>query len=121
MKARTSAAIGWTLAVAGWGLAAWAGLKEPPSAPPQEGFVHLLKRELIPDETTALAVALAIFQGYFDEREIAKGRPYKAVRRGDEWSVFWDQGEPYFIRGGGTPELTLKAKDGRVLGIALSK
>lgn len=75
--------------------------------------------DVIPDAARALKVGTAILEARYSEELFRKGLPYTAVLHNGEWLVVADR--PPTQRGGGTPELLLSKKDGRVTRISLSR
>jgi NTF2 fold immunity protein len=75
--------------------------------------------DVIPDATTALKVGTAILEARYGEELFRKRLPYKAVLYNGEWLVIADR--PATEKGGGTPELKLSMKDGRVTRISWSR
>jgi len=66
---------------------------------------------IVPDEVTAVRVAVAILEPIFGSEEVKKFEPYHAQLRNGIWTVYGT-----LKRGsmGGTPQLTIQKKDGRV-------
>lgn len=102
------------------------------SSSPSEGE----ERDLIPDETTALRVGLAILQAYYGREFVARFEPYRAVLFFGTWSVMGDSpaekearreqerlGPSHFVLvyGGGAPHVELRPRDGRVMRISLAR
>ena len=94
------------------------------------------RRDLIPDEVTALQVGIAILTAYFGKELVARLKPHQAVLLHGKWAVMGDSpmhrearreqerlGPDHFIavRGGGAPEITLSPTDARVGHIALAR
>lgn len=77
-------------------------------------------QDIVPDEATAVKLAVIIFDTYFGKELTAKGQPYKATLRWGEWWVGTATISPD-VRGGGMPELVLSPKDGRVVRIGAAK
>src|SRR5258707_10465198 len=67
---------------------------------------------IVPDEVTAVKIAEAVFQPIFGAEEVAKYLPYHAQLKDDVWTVYGT-----LKRGslGGTPQMTIQKKDGRVI------
>ena len=77
---------------------------------------------LVPDEATAIAIARAVLIPIYGAKQIRSEEPLTARRNGDIWVVTGTlcpnykapEGLPQFCVGG-TAELKLSVKDGRVL------
>jgi hypothetical protein len=84
-----------------------AALAEDQGYNPNNGFV--------PDAKTAVAIARAILVPIYGRQTIASEEPLVAARRGDLWIVRGSLhcGAPACV--GGTAEVKLSAKDGRIL------
>jgi hypothetical protein len=69
---------------------------------------------VIPNEETAIAVAESIFRPVFGEEQLKKFQPYHAELKDGVWTIYGT-----LKRGsrGGTPQLRINKKDGRVLEI----
>ena len=74
----------------------------------------LPKNGVIPDEQTAVGVALVIFRPVYGDEEISKFQPYHAQLERDTWTVYGTL--PRGSRGG-TPQLRVRKRDGKVLDI----
>ena len=66
---------------------------------------------VVPDEATAVRIAEAVFLPIFGDEEVAKFRPYHAQLKDGIWTVYGT-----LQRGalGGTPQLTIQKRDGKV-------
>ena len=71
---------------------------------PPNGFV--------PDEATAIKIAVAIWTPIFGKAKIAKEKPYHATLKGDVWTVEGSLPEGYF---GGVAHVEISKEDGRIL------
>jgi hypothetical protein len=67
---------------------------------------------IVPDEETAVNIAKAVFAPIFTSEEIAKYNPYHAQFKDGVWIVY---GTLKPGSRGGTPQLRMQKKDGRVL------
>lgn len=67
---------------------------------------------IIPDEITAVRVAEAVFPPIFGSEEVKKYLPYHANLKNGIWTVYGTlkQGSR-----GGTPQMTIQKKDGKVI------
>jgi hypothetical protein len=83
------------------------------STGPAEGYV--------PDEKTAVAIAEAVLIPVYGEKKILSERPFKAVLDGEIWTVggtlHCDDGKGGTTTHcvGGTAEVRISKKDGRIL------
>ena len=75
---------------------------------------QLPARGVIPDEGTAVKVAEAVFLPIFGQEEVTKFQPYHAQLKDDIWTVY---GTLKPSSRGGTPQLRIQKKDGKVLEI----
>lgn len=75
---------------------------------------HLPPQGIIPDEITAVKVAEVVFPGIFGQEEVAKYLPYHAQLRDGVWEVY---GTLKPGSRGGTPQMTIQKKDGRVIDV----
>ncbi len=71
------------------------------------------------DQETAIEIAYVYWEPVYGKDLVEKGKPYRAVLEGDEWSVF-SSANPN-MRGGGTPEAIISKKDGRILKAYISR
>ena len=69
---------------------------------------------IIPDEVTAVKVAEAIFLPVFGQEEVTEFLPYHAQLKDGIWTVY---GTLKPNSRGGTPQLKIQKKDGKVLDI----
>lgn len=67
---------------------------------------------IVPDEVTAVKIAEAVFPPIFGAEEVTKYVPYHAQLKEGVWTVYGT-----LNRGsrGGTPQMTIQKKDGRVI------
>jgi hypothetical protein len=67
---------------------------------------------VIPDEATAVKVAEVVFPPIFGSEEVAKYLPYHAQFKDGVWTIYGT-----LKRGsrGGTPQMTIQKKDGKVI------
>lgn len=75
---------------------------------------HLPPEGIIPDEVTAVKVAEVVFPHIFGEEEVAKYLPYHAQLKDGVWEVY---GTLKPGSRGGTPQMTIQKKDGKVIDI----
>ena len=66
---------------------------------------------IIPDEVTAVKVAEAVFLPIFGQGEVTKFLPYHAQFKDGVWTVY---GTLKPNSRGGTPQLTILKKDGKI-------
>ncbi|HEY7895907.1 MAG TPA: NTF2 fold immunity protein [Gemmatimonadaceae bacterium] len=85
------------------------GANPHPYVPPN-GFV--------PDSLTAVRVAVAIWTPIYGEKQIASEGPYRAVLRGDVWTVTGHLPLGYV---GGGAEAELSRRDARILRVGHGK
>lgn len=78
--------------------------------------IKLPANGVIPDETTAVAVATAIFQPVYGKDYVDKFLPYHAQLEHDHVWVIYGTLRPAGADGG-TPQLRINKQDGRVLEI----
>jgi len=81
---------------------------------PQIELSGLPSNGVIPDESTAIAVALAIFNPIWKKEYVEKWAPYHAQLRNNVWTVW---GTLKSGSRGGTPQLRINKNDGKVLEI----
>lgn len=67
---------------------------------------------IIPDEATAVRVAEAVFPPIFGHEEVNKYLPYHAHLNNGVWEVYGTLKEG---SRGGTPQMTIQKKDGKVI------
>jgi hypothetical protein len=81
---------------------------------------HGVKREagFVPDEKTAIAIAVAIWSPIYGEKKIQKEKPFKAVLRGEVWTV-----EGTLPKGsiGGVAIAEISKDDARILRVSHGK
>lgn len=71
---------------------------------PKDGYV--------PDEQTAIAIAVAVWIPIYGREEIEKEKPYKATLKNGVWTVTGSLPEGY---DGGTAIAEISKEDGRIL------
>jgi len=76
-------------------------------------FAYQLATDVVPDEETAIAIAIAVWLPIFGDR-VLKQEPYWANYHivGGYWEVF-AAGPPGYIGGG--PEIRIRKSDGKIL------
>ncbi|MBZ5538162.1 MAG: YbbC/YhhH family protein [Acidobacteriia bacterium] len=67
---------------------------------------------IVPDEVTAVKIAEAVFPPIFGTDEVAKCLPYHAQLKDGFWTVY---GTLKPGARGGTPQMTIQKKDGKVI------
>jgi hypothetical protein len=67
---------------------------------------------VVPDAGTAVKIAEAVLPPIFGEEEVNKYRPYHAQLRDGIWTVY---GTLAPSSRGGTPQMTIQKKDGKVI------
>jgi hypothetical protein len=67
---------------------------------------------IIPDEVTAVKVAEAMFPPIFGQEEVTKYLPYHAQLKDGVWTVY---GTLKPGSRGGTPQMSIQKKDGKVI------
>jgi hypothetical protein len=77
---------------------------------PPNGFV--------PDEATAIKIAVAIWTPIFGKAKIAKEKPYHAMLKDDIWIVEGSLPEGYF---GGVARAEISKEDGRIVSVSHGK
>jgi hypothetical protein len=82
----------------------------PHSYTPKDGFV--------PNEFTAISIAVAVWTPIYGEDAISKQQPYKAVLAGDTWIV---EGSLPRNMVGGVALAEIAKKDGRILRVTHGK
>ncbi len=82
----------------------------PHSYTPNEGFV--------PNETTAISIAVAVWTPIYGKDVISKQKPYKASLTGDTWIV---EGSLPKNMLGGVVRAEIAKKDGRILRVTHGK
>jgi hypothetical protein len=67
---------------------------------------------IVPDKLTAVKIAEAVFEPIFGAEEVSEYLPYHAQLKNGVWTVYGT-----LKRGsrGGTPQLTIQKKDGKVI------
>ena len=74
--------------------------------------------DYVPDAPTAIAIARAVSIPIYGTKLVDYEEPFTATRRGDVWTVLGSLNcPPKHICVGGTVEVTLSAKDGRILSV----
>ena len=74
----------------------------------------LPKNGVIPDEATAVGVALVIFKPIYPQEEVDLFLPYHAQLKDGAWTVY---GTLKSGSKGGTPQLQIRKEDGKVLDV----
>jgi len=88
--------------------------EDRPSYKPPEGYV--------PDEKTAIAIAVAVWAPIYGEDKISKQRPYVAELRNGVWHVRGTLQQPLVGRKfSGVAEADISKEDGRVLRVIHGK
>jgi hypothetical protein len=77
---------------------------------PEAGFV--------PDEKTAIAIALAVWSPIYGEKEIKSEKPYKAVLTNGIWQV---EGSLPKGKMGGVAEIEISKEDAKILRVSHGK
>jgi hypothetical protein len=77
-----------------------------PGAQPSAGFV--------PDDKTAIAIAVAVWSPIFGSKTIAREKPYHAELKEGVWHVF---GSIPSNEQGGTAEVLIAQRDGKILSV----
>lgn len=72
----------------------------------------LPSRGIVPDEVTAVKIAEAIFPPIFGQEEVNRYLPYHAQLKDGIWTVY---GTLKPGSRGGTPQMSIQKKDGRVI------
>jgi hypothetical protein len=67
---------------------------------------------IVPDETTAVKIAEAVLPPIFGKEEVARYEPYHAQLKDGVWTVY---GTLKPGSRGGTPQMTVQKKDGKVI------
>ena len=88
-------------------------LKETASTP---GF--LPKDGMVPNAQTAIAIAIAVWNPVYGEKEIASEKPYQAELKNDRWTI---TGSVPRGRVGGVATAVIAKRDGRVIKIYHTK
>ncbi len=70
------------------------------------------KGGFVPDEETAVAIAEAILVPIMGRRAMQEERPYRAILKGNEWTVFGYLGPEY---AGGVAIVKMDKKSGTIL------
>ncbi|WP_158380846.1 NTF2 fold immunity protein [Chitinilyticum litopenaei] len=81
-----------------------------PSYRPPQGYV--------PDATTAIAIAVAVWKPIYGEKEIGSQKPYRASLKNGKWFV---TGSLPKEQAGGTAIAEISKADGRILRISHGK
>ena len=87
------------------------------------GAVHALAQYkppngFVPDEATAIKVAVAIWTPIFGKAKIAKEKPYHATLKGDVWIVEGSFPEGYH---GGVARAEISKEDGKIVSVSHGK
>ncbi len=78
---------------------------------PKDGYV--------PDEQTAIAIAVAVWKPIYGKQKIEKEKPYKAQLKNDVWTVTGSL--PKGFDKGGVAEADIAKDDGRILRVIHGK
>ena len=78
------------------------------------------KQLIVPDKETALLIATAVCKARFGDRFCRKYEPYTDRLEKSVWIIVGTSPDD-MARGGGTPEISISAKNGAVLEIQLSR
>ena len=76
------------------------------------------ERGMVPDEATAIAIALAVWRPIYGEQHIARKAPFHARLADGEWTV--EGSLPPHMKGG-VPLAVIAQRDGRILRISHGK
>jgi hypothetical protein len=79
---------------------------------PENGFV--------PDKTTAISIAVAVWTPIYGKESIKSEKPYKAELKGDVWRVKGSLKKHWYNYGmlkGGVAEAEISKLDGRILSV----
>jgi hypothetical protein len=81
---------------------------------------HSVKREagFVPDEKTAIAIAVAVWSPIYGEKEIQKEKPFKAVLKDGVWYVEGTLPKGFL---GGVAEAEISKDDARIIRISHGK
>lgn len=77
------------------------------------------KVDLVPSETVAIGIAVAVWNHQYGENHVDRFRPYHARLKGDYWHITGTV--PKGTRGGGSPEAVLAKRDGQITKVSLAK
>jgi hypothetical protein len=72
----------------------------------------------VPDEATAIAIAVAVWTPIYGKEKILSEKPFVARLDGDVWSVHGTLREGWI---GGTAEAEISKEDGRILSVMHGK
>ena len=73
----------------------------------------------VPDEKTAIKIALAVWHPIYGDKLINKYKPYHAELKKDSvWSIWGSLPRGTY---GGTPEMLIQKSDGKILQVILGK
>ncbi len=87
------------------------------SVPAFAQFAHY-HSEYVPDAATAIAIGRAVSVPIYGKKLIQSEEPFTAMRKGGTWIVLGTLNcDPKYTCVGGTVEVTLSAKNGRVLSV----
>jgi hypothetical protein len=78
------------------------------------------KRDIVPDMSTALRIAEAVFDARFGETTRRKFEPYKGYEVETFWIVAGTSTEG-LVLGGGMPTVEISKEDGRIIKLYLSR
>ncbi|APV48322.1 hypothetical protein BWI17_00660 [Betaproteobacteria bacterium GR16-43] len=73
----------------------------------------------VPDAETAVQIAVAVWSPIYGREKIEQEKPYRAVLKGDVWTVVGSLPSAYQL--GGVAEIEISKKDGRVLRVTHGK
>lgn len=76
------------------------------------------KSGIVPDAKTAIAIAIAVWNPVYGEKEIASEKPYQAVLTNDRWTVTGSVPKGWV---GGVATAVIAKRDGRVIKIYHTK
>jgi hypothetical protein len=88
-------------------------LKETANTP---GFQP--KAGIVPDAQTAIAIAIAVWNPIYGEKEIASEKPYQAVLNNGQWTITGSVPKGWV---GGVATAVISKRDGRVIKIYHTK
>ena len=77
------------------------------------------KAGYVPDEKTAIAIAVAVWSPIYGEEKIQKEKPFKAVLKDGVWHVEGTLSSEYTM--GGVAEAEISKEDARILRISYGR
>jgi beta-lactamase class A len=89
----------------------------PPGSLVNSGTKYIPANGYVPDEQTAISIAVAAWIPVYGKKQIGKQKPYKAVLKDGVWTVTGTLKHAV----GGTAEARIDRRDGRILGISHGK